>query len=116
MKIDNGNLWIQEAYVNATEGYLYSETDVYETAHDDTGALFRALVGEYGRCIGKVHREYTDGRPEKHVTCGWVFVKRVEYEDTTDTYLRETWVTVFGPEMIEEAQPPRQVHRVLNLR
>lgn len=81
-------LHVQESYVNATEGHRYGETDVYETGHDVIGDLYRAMQQEYGRCIGKVHVDGLAG------TVGWVFVARVTYDDSTDTYLRETWVTV----------------------
>jgi hypothetical protein len=81
-------LWVNEAWVNATKDYRIGESGVYETCYEDKGKLYRAMVREYGRCTGHV---YID--PDAKVV-GWVFLKRKEYEDTHETYLAETWVTV----------------------
>ena len=85
------NLYVQESFVKATEGYHFGESDVYETYTDDAGELYRDMVREYGRCIGKVYVDRDDGG-QIHV--GWIFQKRDRYEDTGETYLREVWVTV----------------------
>lgn len=81
---------IQESYVNATKHHGIGDTDVYDTGQTDRGELFRSLMKEYGRCISKVHVD-----TEEHVlTIGWVFQKRVKYEDCNETYLQEVWVTL----------------------
>lgn len=84
------NLKVSEAYVNLTEGYNFGESGIYETFTDDTGTLYRACQREYGRCVSKVYVDIDD----KTMAVGWVFVKRMEYEDTHETYLREVWVTL----------------------
>ena len=84
------NLYVQETYLNATEGHVIGESDVYETFTDDPGELYRAMRREYGRCISKV---YVDS-PNGPRAIGWVFQARDKYEDTGETYLREVWVTV----------------------
>lgn len=89
-------LFVQEYYINRTEGYRFGESDVYETWTGDVGKLYRSLQREYGRCIGKVY--YREGGP---LAVGWVFLQRLAYEDSSETYLRETWVTV------HDAQPER---------
>jgi hypothetical protein len=57
---------------------------------DERGALYRALVKEYGRCISKV---YVDREGAPPLAIGWVFRGRQRYTDTGEPYLRETWVT-----------------------
>ncbi len=84
-------LYAQESLVNATEGYSFGESDVYETCFESPGDLYRASVREYGRCAGRVYVDLP-GKPATPV--GWVFVGRQEYEDADETYLREVWVTV----------------------
>ena len=101
-------LWIQESSLEVKEvenaegevdrkAILIFETDTYETAHDNLGRLYRALVKEHGRCTGKVHLDIAG----KTKSIGWVFIKRAEYGDAArlpaghdKTYLQETWVTV----------------------
>ena len=84
------NLYVQETFVNATEGHRIGESDVYETFTDNTGELYRAMQREYGRCISKVYID-AEGGPK---AIGWVFQGRDKYEDTGEVYLREVWVTL----------------------
>lgn len=85
------NLFIQESWVNATDGHRTGQSEVYETRFDDTGELFRSLQQEYGRCTGKVYIDDLKGNSRQ---TGWVFQKRQKYDDCNDTFLLETWVTV----------------------
>jgi hypothetical protein len=84
------SLYVQETWVNATERHGAGESDVYDTAFDEIGELYRQCVKMHGRCVGKV---YID-RDDKVKAVGWVFQKRTQYEDSRDTFLLETWVTV----------------------
>jgi len=83
-------LLLQETWLNRTEHYIIDSTDVYKTAFDDKGELFRHLQKEYGRCISRVYTE-TPGEPQP---IGWVFLKRQRYDGSNDTYLLETWCTL----------------------
>ncbi len=98
---------VTEAFVNATEGYRYGgETFPVEgTVFEDmtAGDAYRWLMREYGRCTGKVYVDRAGGPP---VHCGWCFEARTRYEDSDDTYLRETWVT-FARETSPAAPPVR---------
>jgi hypothetical protein len=85
-------LYITETQVNATEGYVWSEGEPYETFTSETGDLFLSLQQEYGRCISKMYIDTADGTA-KHI--GWVFQKRMRYSDSKATYLNETWVRVW---------------------
>lgn len=86
------NLYAQETYINRTLDRMIGESDVTETFTDNPGELYRCLMAEYGRCTGKVYVDSADG-PR---AIGWVFVKRMVYEDSRngETYLREVWVTL----------------------
>lgn len=84
------NLYVQETYINRTEGYRFGDSDVYESQYDDKGDLYRAVRREYGRCVSRVYVDSNEGAKP----IGWVFVKRDKYEDTGESYLREVWVTI----------------------
>jgi hypothetical protein len=112
MKLDDGNLWVQETYVDETKGYRFGESEVYETWTNDTGVLFREMQREYGRCVSRVYHD-TDHGVE---AIGWVFEKTMPYEDARDpkrdTYVRSVWVTLHAPVTVVE-QRPHEVHPVL---
>ena len=77
---------IQISHVNRDKGYIYSK---YEEKLDkqDRGCMFRRLSREFGRCSSKVY--VGEGTP-----VGWVFEKKALYDDTRETYIMETWVTI----------------------
>jgi hypothetical protein len=83
---------VQETYIDKSHGCIYGETEPYEPYTDDVGRLFRDFQREYGRCTSKVYIDRKDGST---ASVGWVFVKRAKYQDCTDTYLQETWVTLY---------------------
>ena len=82
---------IQETHVNRTQNAIVGETEPYEPYTQDTGRLFKACQREHGRCTGKM---YVDG-PTEPKQVGWVFEKRQRYQDCNETYLAETWVTLY---------------------
>ena len=86
-----GNLFIQESWVDRSRDVRCGESDVYETFTDNRGELFRSLQKEYGRCVSKVYIDLEDGKAQ---AIGWVFQKIVQYEDTGEDFLMDTWVTV----------------------
>lgn len=95
-----GNIWIGETFINQDEGYRFGDTDPYETWTDDKGRLFRELQKEYGKCMSKVYIDTDKGAK----AIGWVFQKRMQYEDAKKYYTREVWVTLHsGP-------PEKSVH------
>lgn len=69
------------------------ESGVYDTGRElcESGALYRDLQREYGRCVGKMYVD-TDGRT---LAVGWIFQKRRTYDDSPgETFLAETWCTL----------------------
>jgi len=76
----------------------YVETIDAETA----GEAFRELASEFGRCESKVYIDKADGGA-LHV--GWVFAKRVPYDDSPrEFFTRETWASPVEvvPEQVRE--------------
>lgn len=88
----SNNFWVGITQVNKTERYGLSDTEYHETKYDNTSELYRALVKEYGRCIGRLYVDMKDDST-KHI--GWVFVKRMRYDDVPETFLCETWVSIY---------------------
>lgn len=84
------NLWAQETWLDQERNCMIGESEVYETFTSDRGELYRSLIREYGRCIGRVYDELNN----KHKPIGWVFLKRKKYDDCNETFLAETWVTI----------------------
>lgn len=93
-------LWISEEYVGEDEdGKRWgSDTpDPYESCYTtaELGRAFRACQREHGYYTGAVYQDKKDGST---VRVGWVFRKRVKYQDCNRWYMQETWVTLhLGP-------------------
>ena len=92
------SLWIQETFINETKGYQFGCGPWIDSECETMGELFLQLSREYGRCISKI---YCDTKSGAVKTVGWVFQKRMEYEDAWRIadkrerfYLREVWVNV----------------------
>lgn len=79
---------VQVNCVDLTTGSRY-----YSELEDwDVRDVYQAARKEYGRCTGKIYIDSPTGpRP-----IGWVFVRRLQYERSSDTYLRETWVVPYA--------------------
>ena len=92
-------IYLAKDHVNATEGYLAEQVAPYETCFTDKGKLYKSLMREYGRCVGKVYID-KDG---KQLSVGWVFQKRRKYDDCNKTFLQEVWAT------LHSAPPTRTV-------
>jgi hypothetical protein len=93
------NLWIQESMTNEDEGYRIHDTDVYETHHNNIKDLFKSLQKEYGRCMGKIFVDRYDGLlGDTAVQVGWIFEKKVKYDDTDAYFTQATWVAVHTKE------------------
>ena len=99
------SLYVQEEYIDATQHAYCGNSDVYETGHDTIGTLYRALRREWGRCIGKVYLDRSCPEQGEYAQAiGWVFVRRVRYEDSRKTYLRKVWATVHTRPPVKSTQ------------
>lgn len=87
------NLFINEFWVNASENHGIGESGIYETWADEKeiSALYQSLLKDFGK-PKVMYKEYTNG---KDLRAGWVFTKREKYTDSKETYLQETWVSVY---------------------
>ena len=92
---------VRETYINATKGHRFGDSGGWIDAHADTvGGAFRAARAEFGRCVGKVYVDTTGGGAKQ---VGWVFQKRMRYDDDPkDSYLREVWVEVAESVVVPE--------------
>ena len=90
------NLFIKETYVNLTEGYSFGDSGGYfETWTHDKGKLFKSLQQEYGRCASKVYVDQLQVNGQMAaIQVGWTFHKKMQYEDSKDTFIREVWVSI----------------------
>jgi hypothetical protein len=85
-------LWTKETYVDATKEQTYSIVDWYETRYED-GEL-QALMRSSCKVFGRIRSMWRDKPGGGRHQVGWVFEKRVAYEDCKETYLREVWIEV----------------------
>jgi hypothetical protein len=97
-------MMMRETCIDTETGTQIHESDVYEPFTQEIGKLYRSCVRSWGRCVGKVYIDRLDGKIN---SCGWVFIKRVKYENSKGTYLQETWVT------LHEKQPETIVKEYL---
>ncbi len=93
-------IYLSETVVNRTKGHRLGDVEPYESRFDDVGKLFRSLQREYGRCESRMYVDTSEGKAKP---IGWVFVKRVPYDDSPETFLREVWVS------LHEREPERSV-------
>jgi hypothetical protein len=93
--------------------------DVADTIFDEdsptlVGDIFRCSQREHGRCVGKVYVDNPESDLQGDaggtaIQCGWIFVKRMKYDDCNETYLMETWVTLLDR---DETQRIREYHEI----
>ena len=79
---------IRETWVNKTKGHQCGDSGLYEPFTDDIGKLFRCLQKEFGKCVSAMYID--KGNSAQKI--GWVFEKKMKYEDCKEYYIQETWV------------------------
>lgn len=99
---------VQESFVNATKGYRFGDSEPYEIFTENIGVLFASLQREYGRCVSRIYVDL-ESEPQP-IAVGWVFQKRMRYEDTADYYLREVWITML--EKVDTVTRERHYHKL----
>lgn len=88
---------ISEVYIDRTRNASYGDSGEYVPSETEPGKLYKRLQREYGRCTGRVYIDDVEA-PGGARAIGWVFLKRMRYEDARDDspkswYLREVWVS-----------------------
>lgn len=102
-------IWIKEVFINRTLNARFGDSGVIESHCDTPGEVYKACRAEYGRCVSKVYIDTKDGGTK---SIGWVFLKRMKYEDARsnkpeDYYLREVWVVMYqGPAVTRTEHAP----------
>lgn len=107
MKNVKGPLLVKVTLVNATEGvrFGYWPPDNPEFGpYDDLKSLYKEMKAEWGGKVGKV---FLDTRSRGTIQVGWVFTKKMKYENARGDgpdhfYTREAWVEVIRE--VESAQ------------
>ena len=86
-----GNIYVQETYLATVKGVtsISGEGNIYESFTSDKGKLFKSYQKEFGGCTGKIYRE-SDNK-----AIGWVFSKKVKFEDVDGYYPQEVWVSLY---------------------
>lgn len=88
-------LQIRETFVDLNQNVRFGDSEWYEPyTGEDLSKLYKNCIREYGRCTGNVYQDMTADGKAGPVKVGWVFLKRMPYENSRGkTYLREVWVT-----------------------
>jgi hypothetical protein len=84
-------LTIKETWVNRTQNHIVGDSGKYETRFEETNELFAFCQKEYGKCVSNM---YVDHCLYGTLKIGWVFEKKMKYENCNDTYIQQTWVEV----------------------
>jgi len=91
-------IWITESHIikqdNGESYHACDDIGPYETFTSNKGELFASLRREYGKCVSSV---YID-RDNKIMRVGWVFEKRMNFTNSKESYIAETWITLVSPE------------------
>ncbi len=84
---------VKEVYIDKDEGCCFGENDfsLDDSTINTLSDLYRYGVCEFGRCTSKV---FIDGKDNNTQHIGYIFEKRLEYNDNKETYLQETWLTI----------------------
>jgi len=85
--------------INADRGYRVWSSDEPDMVEDgeSIGYIYKCYAREYGRPMSKVYVTTADNRD---IPIGWVFQKRERYQDTGESYLQETWVSVYDADEV----------------
>ena len=97
---------VRIAMVNEDTNVRYN--DHTEELPDDIprGEVFRHYRTQFGKCTSMVY--FDPG-----IECGWVYSKRVPYEDDPkSTYLRSAWVMIEA--VVQEAVPEKVAPKPLD--
>lgn len=85
------NLQIRLKFRNATMNHRSGSDEIMESRFSKRKDLFRSCQKEYGKCVSKIYVDLDDTR---HAV-GWVFEKKMQYDDSKEFFQAETWVEVF---------------------
>jgi hypothetical protein len=81
---------IQESWTDETNGGGLGDSGVFLSRFETVSEVYKHYSREAGRCISKV---YVD-TPRGPQAIGWVFQQRKKYDDSDETFLLDTWITI----------------------
>ena len=87
---EEGTLKVRVVLVDENQNCRYYD-EIEDPGSPDEGEIYRNYRSEYGRCAGHV---YMTTKERDGVPIGWVFVRRVKYDDSGKIFLRTAWVTL----------------------
>ncbi len=84
---------IKTVHINKNKNAITDEyTDnIEDTTINNLKELYRFGLKKYGRCISKI---YIDNKEGKASHIGYVFIKKLKYEDCNEYFLSETWISL----------------------
>jgi hypothetical protein len=93
MKNIKGPLMVRVTLLNATQRALFGEwpPGAEFGEYSDLRSLYKDMKSEWG---GRVSKMYRDLKDRDGIQVGWVFTKKMQYEDSKEWYVREAWVEV----------------------
>ena len=84
---------VKETHVNRSENYVIfdDKIDIEDSEIETLNDLYKYGLEHYGKCTGKVYIDISD---QKAMHIGYIFLKKDKYEDTKESFLRETWLSI----------------------
>ncbi len=81
------------ASVNITENYMLDEqrTPLKDTIITNLKDLYKYGLKNYGKCTGK---QFRINKYKESIHIGYTFEKKCVYEDTKETYVLATWLSI----------------------
>ena len=83
-------MYIQITHIDDTR-HLCLDKDTWHEYDGKKQKLFTEMQREYGRCISKM---FVDRKNLPPLVIGWVFEKFTKYEDSSEKFIKHTWVEV----------------------
>jgi hypothetical protein len=96
-------IYYKATFIDSSNNVRLHETEI-QGFNGTYGELFKDLVGDYGRCTGHVYVDHIKRKEDPPTKVGWVFVKRIFYDDREsyghsmnkkNSFVQETWVTCY---------------------
>ena len=84
---------IKTTHINKDQNCITSEDNypLDDSIINNLKDLYSFGLKEYGRCISKI---YTDNKQNNPSHIGYVFLKKLKYDDCNEYFLSETWLSL----------------------
>lgn len=99
------SLYLNETHISKNDDCIIGESglvDSFFDTNDSKGYILDELKKEYGKVVSKVyidkpvwnHFGYIENYVPEHI--GYVFEKKMQYQDCKETYIHQVWVTLYN--------------------